>query len=185
MLSNPLDELYRLVVVLRRNIDLLGKCSTREGSRMCSALPKLLQNFANFNKVEKNELHYRQYQQYQQYYNHQHYNQRLLRLRLTRHHRRSFGFASLAMKCRSAPLTLHSLTFGSTLFSSLASLDYYYHHHRRWWGGCYHHTTYSPPFGRFVSSSSSPPPNWNYISSPYGSLWLLMMRWWMMIGSSN
>ena len=81
--SKALTELYRLVVLLRRNINLLSKCSTKSTPRLSTPAPNRPPNFANFNKIEKNELHHRQYQQY-----HHHHNQWLLRLRLTRHHRR-------------------------------------------------------------------------------------------------
>ena len=152
MISKALDEFYRLVVVSRRNIDLLGKCSTREGSRMCSARPKLPQIFAN---LKKNELHHRQYQQY-----HQHYNQRLLRLRLIRHHRRHYNLPLTPsasppslLKCRSAPLLTrlrlvrhyNSLAFGSTIMIINTGGG----------GRLFPFTTYSPPFGRFVIQSST------------------------------
>ena len=130
---------------MRRNIDPLSKCSTREGSRKSSPAPDRPPNFANFNKVEKNELHYRQYQQYQQYYNHQHYNQRLLRLRLTRHHRQlgRLRLPHYKVSLRSTNITQPRLRLDYFTIASLRStINYYYHPTSA--------VVDSPPFGRFV-----------------------------------
>ena len=49
----------------------------------------------------------------------------------------SVGFASL-VKCRSAPLTSHSLATLDSIQQPRLRLDYYYHQHRRWGGCCCH-----------------------------------------------
>ena len=142
MISNPLTELYRLVVVSGPNIDSFSKCSTKSTPRKSNPA----QNFANFNQIKKNSLHHRQH--YQLHHYHQYYNHQLNRLRLIRYNN-SFGSSpsgrlGLPPPPPSSILVISfSLATLVRLYNSLASLDYYYHHSNS-------AVVDSPPFGRFV-----------------------------------
>ena len=146
VISKALTELYRLVVVLRRNIDLLSKCSTREGSSLCSTLgriqPKILQISTKLKRMNCTTVNIN--------------NTIIININCSF----AFGFVailpppsstiimstiSLATLGRFYSLafgSFDSLAYGSAFFNSLATLDYYYYHqqqHRRWWGGCCHY----------------------------------------------
>ena len=143
------------------------------------------------------------HRQYHHHYNHQHYNQRLLRLRLTRlnnnHHRRHYNHPQQVAPSGSPPslnissvAPLHyyhtaspsarlllSSTSSTAVVGRLLSLSTT--HPPSATNYPFNLLTYSPPFGRFVITiiiQIIHRRRWNIsndISSPCGSLWLMIL----------